>query len=374
MANNSRPGHVVVVGGGVLGVSTAAHLAARGTRVTLVTSGAVADGASGRSLAWLNSAAIRTPEYHALRTLGLERYRMLGLRLGPVAWLRFDGGLAWGGPDGIERVRELARHQRAVGYPHRWVTREDVAQVVPGVEPGALADDGALFNPGEGWVDLPSLTGHLVEQYTRAGGQVRTGTGPAEVVVRADRAVGVRVRGGEVIDADEVVLATGAGVPSALADLGVTVPERTPISFLVRTEPISTGLRAVLNTPRASLRPTPDGRLVVDAGWAEEEFVRHGDGTFTVPPGLDKALLDEASEVLAGRPALVTESVHAGPKPIPGDGNPVLGPIDDVQGLSVAFTHSGATLGLIAGELLADEIVTGTPHPLLAPFRPGRFA
>jgi glycine/D-amino acid oxidase-like deaminating enzyme len=30
-------------------------------------------------------------------------------------------------------------------------------------------------------------------------------------------------------------------------------------------------------------------------------------------------------------------------------------------------------LGLIAGELLADEIVTGEPHPLLATFRPSRF-
>ncbi|WP_345430123.1 hypothetical protein [Actinoallomurus vinaceus] len=39
----------------------------------------------------------------------------------------------------------------------------------------------------------------------------------------------------------------------------------------------------------------------------------------------------------------------------------------------MAFTHSGATLGLIAGELFADEIVTGEAHPLLEAFRPGRF-
>ncbi|WP_433170391.1 hypothetical protein [Actinoallomurus sp. CA-150999] len=39
----------------------------------------------------------------------------------------------------------------------------------------------------------------------------------------------------------------------------------------------------------------------------------------------------------------------------------------------MAFADSDATLGLIAGELLADEIVTGEAHPLLAAFRPGRF-
>jgi len=43
------------------------------------------------------------------------------------------------------------------------------------------------------------------------------------------------------------------------------------------------------------------------------------------------------------------------------------------EGLHVAFTHSGVTLGLIAGELVADEIVKGMTQPLLNPFRPDRF-
>ena len=41
----------------MLGVSTAAQLAERGAAVTLITDGALASGASGRSLSWLNSAA-----------------------------------------------------------------------------------------------------------------------------------------------------------------------------------------------------------------------------------------------------------------------------------------------------------------------------
>jgi glycine/D-amino acid oxidase-like deaminating enzyme len=65
--------------------------------------------------------------------------------------------------------------------------------------------------------------------------------------------------------------------------------------------------------------------------------------------------------------------IGAGRKPIPGDGDPVLGPIEEIPGLSVAFTHSGAALALIAGELLAREIVTGEPSALLAPFRASRF-
>jgi glycine/D-amino acid oxidase-like deaminating enzyme len=50
----TQPSHVVVIGGGILGASTAAHLARGGAQVTLVTAGSLGDGASGRSLAWLN--------------------------------------------------------------------------------------------------------------------------------------------------------------------------------------------------------------------------------------------------------------------------------------------------------------------------------
>jgi glycine/D-amino acid oxidase-like deaminating enzyme len=41
--------------------------------------------------------------------------------------------------------------------------------------------------------------------------------------------------------------------------------------------------------------------------------------------------------------------------------------------VAVAFPHSGATLGLIVGEMLAEEIVPGPPGPLLDALRPGRF-
>ncbi len=88
---------------------------------------------------------------------------------------------------------------------------------------------------------------------------------------------------------------------------------------------------------------------------------------YVVSPG-------EASALLAGHPRLTAASLGLGPKPVPGDGEPVLGPLRDVNGLFVAFSHSGATLGLIAGELLAEQMLTGAQPPLLAPFTAARFA
>ena len=66
--------------------------------------------------------------------------------------------------------------------------------------------------------------------------------------------------------------------------------------------------------------------------------------------------------------------LQRGYKPIPGDGGPVFGELEKVPRCFVDFTHSGATLGLIAGELLAGEILTGHKHPMLETFRPERFS
>jgi glycine/D-amino acid oxidase-like deaminating enzyme len=337
----------------VLGVSTATQLAARGVAVTLVTDGPLASGASGRSLSWLNSWAPRRPDYHRLRVIGIDRYRTLAAALPAAPWLRFDGGLFWG--DDAERT---AAAHRAVGYEVRPAGRV----------PGVVVPGGAFVNPGEGWVDLPSLIRHLAERLRAAGGRVVTGAGPARPVVDDGRVDGVRLGDGSVFAADAVVVATGAAVPDMLAELGVRVVAQDSPASLVRTQPVETGLRAVVNAPRVSLRPTPDGRLVVGAGWVDDRL--DGGGP---PDEVVQELLAEASTILEGHPALVAEEVMAGPRPMPDDDEPVLGHVAPVEGLHVAFTHSGATLGLIAGELVSDEVVSGTPHPLLDPFRPERF-
>jgi glycine/D-amino acid oxidase-like deaminating enzyme len=213
----------------------------------------------------------------------------------------------------------------------------------------------------------------LLQRFSAHGGQLVTHAGDAAIEIANARVTGVRTADGKRFSADAALLATGAAVPDTVAPLGHSIPDASPIGVLVRTKPVAHKLRAVLNTPRAAIRPTPTGALVVDSGWVEREVVRHGDGTFSVGESTLAGLLREASAVLEGNPQLVMESYGMGPKPVPGDGDPVLGPLDNVAGYHIAFSHSGATLGLIAGEALAGEIMTGEPNPLLEAFRPSRF-
>ena len=365
--------NVVVIGGGILGASTAAQLARGGAQVTLVTSGSLADGASGRSIAWLNSSGDRSAEYHYLRLLALDRYRTWSVRHPESrAYLRFDGAMKWAGPG--ESFAETFAFERAGGYDAVWLDRADVAAVAPDVNADAVADEGAVFNPGEGWVNLPDLIAALVDEAVADGARIIEDAGDAHVDLQDGAATGVILGDGTRLPADQVVLATGPAVPAHLAAIGVTVPDATPVAFVLFTDPVDVEVRTVLNTPRVAVRPTPDGRLVLDADWAEKSIVVADDGSISVPEESVQGLLDEASKVLAGNPRLTAHRIGAGLKPIPGDGDPVVGAVPSIAGLYTLFTHSGATLGLVLGELLAEEILTGSPSPVTRTFRLDRFA
>jgi glycine/D-amino acid oxidase-like deaminating enzyme len=363
---------VAVVGGGVLGVSTAQQLARAGTSVVLLTDGELTSGASGRSLSWLNSAGFRSERYHRLRMAGIDRYRTLSAQHPGLNWLRFDGGLAW--QDQADEMHRMHEYELARGYDSQLLSPDQVATRIAGVDAAAIPDVGALWRPGEGWVDLPSLVAFLAEDFVRYGGQLVTNAGRCRIVTEAGAVAGVRSEPGNHFAVQVAVLATGAAVPAMATELGLTIPEATPISLLVTTKQLQHELTAVLNTPRASLRPTPSGALAVDSDWTMAHITGAGDGSYGVTPGTVEELLAEASKLLTGNPSLEADRYGIGPKPIPGDGEPILGQIDDVPGLYVAFTHSGATLGLIAGELLAYEIVRGAAHPMLADFNARRFA
>jgi glycine/D-amino acid oxidase-like deaminating enzyme len=364
---------VAVIGGGVIGASTAQQLARAGADVILLTETVLASGASGRSLSWLNAAGSWREPYHRLRMAGIDRYRTLSAQQPGLRWLRFAGGLAWYPQDKDEELRRRHDHEVAHSYDSHLLKPEDVSAHTPGVNAAAIPDTGAIWNPGEGWVDLPSLVQFLIKDFLGRGGRLVTNAGRCTVRTHAGSVAGVATGDGELFGADAAVLATGAAVPPMLADLEITVPDATTIALLVTSRPVHHPLQAVLNTPRVSMRPTPDGALAIDSDWTNAHVTRGADGRYRVPPAIIESLLAEASQVLQGKPELEAASYGIGPKPVPGDGESVFGRVDDVNGLYVAFTHSGATLGLIAGELLAYEIITGASHPMLAEFNVRRF-
>ncbi|HEY9471202.1 MAG TPA: FAD-binding oxidoreductase, partial [Propionibacteriaceae bacterium] len=316
---------------------------------------------------------VRSEYYHQFRMIGIDRYRTLFAREPKLDWLRFDGGLRWGPPEDVQSLRQIHDHEVAHGYDSQLLTRDEIAARIPGINPAAIPASGAIWNPGEGWVDLPSLINYLATQLVKLDGEVITNAGRASVITDAGRVTRIATERRGTIMVEAALLATGSTAPEMAADFGVSIPDATNTALLIKTHPVKTGLRAVLNTPRVSLRPTPNGGLALDAAWTESHIEVLADGSYRVPAETIDELLGEASQVLTGTPPLSVASYGVGPRPIPGDGEPALGQLGDLEGLYVAFTHSGATLGLIVGELLGYEMIIGEPHPLLAPFGVRRF-
>lgn len=372
MSADTQDPHTVVVGGGVIGVSIATHLQRTGARVTIVTETEIGDGASGRSLSWLNSAGSRSAPYHALRMAGIDRYRTLSSHdPSTQPWLQFHGGLYWTTPENRAKVEQRHAAEQAHGYDSRLVDPPTAARLVPGLRLSGLGPT-PVYNAGEGWVSLPHLITHLLRDFTAHGGQLHTHTGRASVRTHRGRATGITTTGGLDLDADTVVVACGASTPAVVEELDVHIDDRSPLSMLVTTAPVANRIRAVLNTPRVAVRPEPGGGYVLDHDWYEDEIIEHADGTCTVDESVVKELLNEASAILDAD-QLSSLTWKLGRKPIPADGEPVFGELHSVPGCYVAFTHSGATLALIAGELVTHELLTGASHPMLQTFRPERF-
>jgi glycine/D-amino acid oxidase-like deaminating enzyme len=276
--------------------------------------------------------SMRAEHYYPFRVIGIDRYRTLFARQPKQNWLRFDGGLRWQSPEQADVLSEIHERELARGYDSQLLTREEVAAQIPGVNAEAIPASGAIWNPGEGWVDLPSLINYLVKELVNLGAELITNAGKASVHLDSGRATEIKTEHRPTIEADAVLLAAGSNVPELAAQLGVTIPDATNTALLIKTHPVETQLRAVLNTPRVSLRPAPDGGLAVDAAWTESHIEVLPDGTYRVAAETIDELLAEASHVLAGGPTLRVATYGIGPKPIPGDGEPVLGQLGDKLG------------------------------------------
>lgn len=373
MSSTPSTKRVAVIGGGILGVSTAVHLLREGASVILLTERGLASEASGRSLSWLNSAGERSTPYHQLRLAGIDRYRTLFAADPNREWLQFGGALMWNVAGQREVTEARHAYEKSVGYDSKLLAPEEISAVTPGIDSGAVPEN-AIFNPGEGWVSLPDLVEFLLEEFHARGGELVLNAGKASVTVDGGRATGVETASGATYEADAVLVACGAATPAVVAPLGVDIPNGSPVSMLVLTKPVDHEVKAVMNTPRAAVRPNPGSTFALDHDWYEEAIIEHADGTFSIPDEVVQELADEASKLIGGNPELKPASWKIGYKPIPGDGEPVLGELGQVPGCFVAFTHSGATLGLIVGELLSGEILTGKKHAMLATFRPARFS
>jgi D-amino-acid dehydrogenase len=412
---------IVVIGGGVIGICTAYYLARRGANVTVLQRGTVADGASLgnagmispghppingpgrvataiRSLKdplsplyvaprwdpelfrWLWSFARWCSQQHleysmaALAPLGLATPKLFDQLMeaeGLDCDYRRSGYLeVCRTSEGLEAVRKevelIGRH----GFEARELTvaelREREPTIRSDVAGGFLHTEGSTVNPGRFVVELGAAA-------RRRGATVREETPVERIEVENGRVGGVRIAGGERVEADVVVVATGSYSGGLLAELGCGLPIQPAKGYHEDRDPGIAGTPA-LGLPcllvETSVFCTPMDDFVRFAGTLEFSGLNHE----LRQDRLDQ-LMRSASLFFDGVTRAEALDVWVGLRPCTTDGLPAIGPLPGVRGLYAATGHGmlGLTLGPVTGKLLAEQILDGATSLPLDPFDPGRF-
>lgn len=368
---------VIVVGAGVMGASTAFHLAERGTRsVAVLDARHAGEGMSSRSSALVRMHYTFEPEVR-LAVDSLAHFREWPARMGRPPVFHECGFVRIVPPTEADRLRKNVQMQRACGAEAEVITADDVLEL----EPRWCVEDvvAAAYEPRAGFGDGAVVAGDFLSRARELGVDYRPNT-PVRALLLGDdgRVRGVRTDDGEVT-ADRVILATGVWTRLLLADIGVDLPieaeyhevavlRGVPREHLARTACIDSGTRTYF-------RPEPAGGLLLG------DFVGPRDGIdpddFPQVPR-DQSVLEMVGRAARRVPALAEAGISRGVTGIydmSPDARPMLGPVSGVDGLLVAAGFSGMgfkicpAVGRALAELALDEPQTVD----ISAFTPDRF-
>lgn len=356
--------HVIVVGAGVIGSAVAYRLARSGARVTVLEAGRPAGGTSGTTLAWLNSNNKNPLPYHLLNRAGMAEHAVLARELNGGAWLHLDGNFIWGRPD----LLDLVERQRGRGYEVQVLTPEEVGAIEPDLAVPAGIDRVAFY-PAEGYVDVPVLVGALLRAARQHGAKVRSGAAVTGFRREGERVTGVRTEAEE-ISADQVVLCVGRWTDRLLEAVDMPLPLAPSWGLVAVSNPLPIALRSLVHTPEVNFRPDGAGRVLMNVDEIDEQVRGFDDASPTSP--LAEELRVRTARVLPPLADGYVEACRVAIRAFPADGVTIAGEVTD--GLYAVCTHSGVTLGPLLGRLAAREVLTEKTEPMLADFRPGRFA
>ncbi|MCE6998169.1 FAD-binding oxidoreductase [Saccharothrix sp. S26] len=367
--------HVVVIGAGVYGAAVAASLSSRGARVTVVDAGAPGGGTSGATFSWTNSCGKQPRHYHDLNVAGMQAHRRLAAEVPHGDWYHETGNLEWAATD-TDRAA-LERKVAAVldyGYEARWLSRAEALDLEPDLDPAALPADGIAFFPREGWVEPTPLIAHLVSRAVAAGAEVVRDDAVTGLDVDAGAVRAVRLASGRRLATDAVVDCAGPRAARIAELAGLTLPMRNTRGALVHTSPVAVSVARVVHAPHVHLRPDGGGRVLLHNPEVDGAVHVSDTGETRVDPSAVDAVVEAGRALYPGLRAATAESVRVGERPIPDDGLPVLGRVVELPNFHFAVSHSGATLCLHAGDLVAAEVLGEDRDEALAPFRFERTA
>ena len=355
---------VVIIGGGVMGTSTAYHLALKGCRNVLLLEresffGIQATGKCAGGIRYQFGTEINV----RLSLLSLPMLDRFEEELGQPIDLRYCGYLfLLTSPADVAAFRQNVEMQHRLGVMTRWLEPEEIGRMVPLINlEGVLA---GTFHERDGLADPNSVVQGYVSGARRLGARLLNDVEVTGIEVAGGRVRGVVTNRGKVA-APVVVNAAGPWAGEVGRMAGVEVPIVPVRRQIVVTGPIP--------------EVPPDFPFVIDFAQSLY-FHREGPGILTgmsnpnEPPGFDQSV-DEEWELVHLEAAMkrmpilekATLASHwAGLYEVTPDAHPILGRVPELEGFYIigGFSGHGFMHGPICGLLLAEEILDGRAHTL----------
>jgi glycine/D-amino acid oxidase-like deaminating enzyme len=411
---------VVIIGGGIVGVSAGYYLARRGLKVALVEKGRIGAEQSSRNWGWCRQQN-RDARELPLATKSLMLWDRLAEEIGEDLGFRRCGLLYLSDDDaqlaGWAKWRDFALGESVVTH---MLSAEEAS--VRGSATGKRWK-GGVFSPTDGTADPARAAPMIARGILKAGGSVHQFCAARGIETMAGRVSAVVTEKGT-IRAATVIHAGGAWASSFLNQYGIRFPQSSVRSSILSVAPGAAGLPDALHTAEVSVTRRSDGgyTLAISGGARVDPtpqqlryarqfvpmFLRRWrslaigglEGWKSGHETLARWKLDAPSPMEARRildptpdPRQIAETHERAQRLLPGlkavpvaarwagyidstpDGVPAIGELAGLPGfiLAAGFSGHGFGIGPGAGHMIAD-IVTGT-KPIVDPtaYRPERL-
>lgn len=355
----------VIIGGGILGVSVAAHLAKSGVRDVFLLE-------KNRKLGMNETAA--SAAMISLNTLEPDRMR---IRLAAQAMKAHERLMGVFGidseitrcgslllsttPEGRVFMEKHVKIQNDYGIPTVLYTREQIRERFPILEGDDIT--AGIYCPVDGHVDQMALVSKLGQYAKSHGVTILTDTTVTDIKRETNGDFGVETNSRGLYPAKQVIIAAGADSPHMSAifgrsDLSLTYAARTLWDGVPRQYQSIPNFEFIDGPDKDFyIRSTPDRRYIIAYG-----PTRDSDHYPTEPiPSFGR---EKTKEFLAQRlPGLGIGELtgNVGIRTMTPDGIPYIGPIDRESRVFAAYGGSGygITNSIVLGEALAEQISEG---------------